>query len=159
MFFEDNQGRCYPVSRISKVPGGRWSRAPAERKGWRGFGVTLDDGEIVYVDAHERDRIFAGSPSQIWPAQPGTYLISCEPEFPPQTVESIWPTPVIAWAWTNDGVQPVTADGLNDGLDQSATILFPDGNVTAPEDRSWKSLADWLRTQQEHAAAIKERPE
>jgi hypothetical protein len=153
MFFEANNGSSYPLSRIARIIGTRWSRPPADCKGWYGFGVKLDDGDIVYVDEHERDRIFRGGPSHIWPAQPGTYLLDSDPHFVPESIAEVWPTPVIAWAMTSEGVQPVTVDGVNDGLSETPTILFPDGNVTTPEDRSWRSAEEWLRSRHDAARA------
>jgi hypothetical protein len=153
MFFEANDGHSYPVSRIARISASRWSRPPAERKGWRGFGVILDDGNAVHIDAYELDRILRGKPSHIWPAQPGTYLLCSDPNFVPESIAAMWPTPVIAWAMTSEGPQPVTADGVNDGLTETPTILFPDGTVTAPEDRSWRTAEEWLQSRHEAANA------
>jgi hypothetical protein len=157
VFFTDTRGYSYPVSRISMIQAGRFSSPPRPKpENWAGFLVRLSDGDPVRVWEHELETIFAATPLHLIPAQAGTYILNFDPENPPETCEAVWRVPVIAWAWTCDGVEPVTPDGINDGVSTAfVAVLMPDGSIISPGDQAWSNVADWFADKHKAAAACR----
>ncbi|MDB5688459.1 MAG: hypothetical protein JWL91_335 [Sphingomonas bacterium] len=159
VFFTDTRGFSYPVSRIAMIQANRFSRRPKPRPdNWSGFLVRLIDGDPVRVAEHELETIFTSTPVHMIPAAAETYMLSCDLDDPPETEALIWRTPVIAWAWTCDGIEPVTPDGLNDGHREAfLPILMPNGIVTSPGDRVRRDVGEWFRDI--HRTAVAKRTE
>jgi hypothetical protein len=56
----------------------------------------------------------------------------------------VWRIPVIGWRADELGVEPVTADEDFE-MSANASILYPDGQVVIPYDRTYPNEEEWLK--------------
>lgn len=138
-FFKGLDGSLYPVSQIRRVGKARLALGLSEEESVRIHIVYLESGEMVEIDILVFERL-QSPPPQLIPAQPDTYLLS-PPKEPGGDGHR---TPVIAWAATpNLLMRPVTLNYSNDLMAPDHPILLPNGMVTLPGGRSYKTLDDW----------------
>lgn len=102
-------------------------------------------GRDIEVSIHEANAILR-RPLQLIPAQPSTSL--CHVYF--NAGWKVSRSAIIAWALCLDGeVRPVTAGGVNDGLDDRGrgfAVELPDDTIrfTGPDGNSYRNVAALL---------------
>jgi hypothetical protein len=137
-FIEAKNSRRYAASRILSIG------QPETR---HGEGITEVELEGVGPVEFYTWRIqeFLRAPVTAFPAEPETYILYPSNEVPGEC----WRARVIGWGSARDGVlYPMTADGVNDGVDSEPFILTPDGQVSQRDAQSWRSLELFLADQQ-----------
>ena len=138
-FFKGLNGSLYPVSQIRRVGKARLALGLPEEESVRVHIVYLESGEMVEIEASVFERLQT-SPPQLIPAQPETYLLSPLKE----PGEDRQMTPVIAWAASSESLlRPVTLNNPKGLIRQALPILLPNGMVSHPGDRLYKTLGDW----------------
>lgn len=146
-FFKSTGGSYYPVSNIVRI--GKERDVETRLGKAKVCDVELDSGKKLEIWSHELDDIVRDNGSVI-PAAPGTYLLHdlIDADDEPSKV------PVLAWrvGTAAADIEPITADGVNDGTTAWLAILMPDGTITRQADRSWPSLDIWKIDQLEAIA-------
>lgn len=133
MFFSADDGSHYPVSRIEAIG---VPETDERHKGRWTHRVLLSGGDSVRVRDDEVSRILSWGPAIR--AAPGYFVVHVDGQ-------DVFKAPVIGWIVGPEGPPAaITPDGVNDGVDTPVCIETPDGQVTRPGDRWWKSLADYV---------------
>ncbi|MDP8995028.1 MAG: hypothetical protein M3N07_08645 [Pseudomonadota bacterium] len=110
--------------------------------------IRRDAVTIVYAGDEETratptawEMALRDTPIQMTPAEPGTYLLH------PDMVDGefvVFRSKVVAWSMSADRiVYPVTAQGVNDGVQDTCPILHPDGAVDVYDDRTYETYDAW----------------
>lgn len=142
MFIKARNDRLYPVSRVLSIG------KPEVRRGEGITEVELEgEGPVEFYSYVIRD--FLRGPVTAFAAQPETYLVWLDEETP----DAFSKTLVIGWSASRDGrLYPVTAGGVNDGVDSDPFILTPDGQVAEHDGRTWDTLEVFLADQKQQSA-------
>jgi hypothetical protein len=115
MFFEAKDGCSCPASRIVRI-------LPVADNS---VTIELIGGFLVEAFPWRIENLMR-QPVSTFAAQPGTFIVQ-----KPDDGDEIWKTVVIGWCVGLDGdTYPITADGVNDGLDVCLYVLTPDGMVS-----------------------------
>jgi hypothetical protein len=154
--FDVDWRNSLPLSSVAKL-----SKVHKPKHDDHTYEVLTQDGQTIGLS----DNAYYGlvsAPLQLIPAQPGILALYASFDGDGSYVHK---TPVIAWALCFDGsVRVVTPAGVDDGHvweDGHGYILMPDGTIEGVgaylDQRSFKTLEDWLAHEQEEGRERLER--
>lgn len=138
-FFEAIDGSNYPIGQIAAISKAEEVLFTNGRKG-KIHRVSLLNGDEVEVNPAIISEVING-PTHTFPALPDTSIIDYDPSTPGEVHK--WP--VLGWAVTSLGVQPLTMNGIH-GESTIPDVLLPNGRVLT-YDNHWEGLEDWLEDQ------------
>lgn len=135
MFLSTRAGQI-PLSRIVKC--GQAENMERKSVTYEGGGGSVYETSCSLVQFQDFEEEVSRT---VFPAHPGTYCLNTWLDGDQFTVSR---SPVIAWALSGDIVQPITADGINDGVtSETFPILHPDGQVEEPGGDRWTTFGQW----------------
>jgi hypothetical protein len=136
MFFHDDSGFAFPISRIREI-GSEQENSSGQFKR-RFHVVTMDDGDTCEISFRERDRICSES-GNIIAAQPDCFIVHLTaPDYKP------YKSQIIGWLLSSDqGVLPLTPSGIKDGVMNEVVIEMPDGQIRVCDD-TYENLENYI---------------
>lgn len=121
MFVRTIHGEYYPLSSIERM----WDET--DETGQRVEQVSLNGGAVHRLPDGEIQRIL-DSIGHPFPAAPDTYVLQEVVDDGNRIV--LDKIPVLGWVVSaSRGVLPITIEGINHGLDGTAAVLMPTGEV------------------------------
>lgn len=139
LFFEDVEGRHFPVSMIARIGVGTMKKVQGKGVEQLVHPVTLSDDRVVEIGQYQAERLMR-APAHLIPAQPGTYMLFAGE----RRSDPVATAPVLAWSPAWDGMlTPWTVNGADDGGTEPGAVRHPSGTVT-DYDQIWPSVAAWL---------------
>lgn len=133
MFFPTTDGEWIPIKDVKSI---RLGKQPSQQ-------ARVETSDDVYdVDDHTA-KLMRSLPVSVFPAAPGTYVLTMVPEAGKQT--EVFPTMVIAWGLDAEGMShPITPSGLDDGNMGYHAIRMPDDTVIQPMAHEWPTFREYL---------------
>jgi hypothetical protein len=130
MFVRTARGELVPLAVIERL----WSATKAGQSSEHG---RLKDGSVEQLAAGEIARVTEAG-AHPFPAAPDTYVLQeVLDEHDRLSLERV---PVLGWIISPvRGVLPITIEGVNHGLDHTAAILMPSGEVVVAMNCTYAS--------------------
>jgi|SRR3990167_6381416 len=142
-FFRDASDDLWPASKIERIFAE--NRIVEGRKEVTHY-ARLEDGSTRKLAAGEYDNLRLIDAPYL-PAGAGHYVLHLD--FDGSGNDPVYKAPVVAWvSHPDDGLLPVTGDGVNDGCgNESLPIMYPDGTVKKYGDQVFTTIDEFIENE------------
>ncbi len=149
-FFKGTDGRYYPVRDIVYIDKVREVTTPHGKS--KIHRIKMDKAQEAEIWSYDLSEIITDR-SRVITALAGTYALHFDHE--DDEGDGLTKSTVIGWRISTDGsiAEPVTADGVNDGMDLTPPVLMPDGTVVSASAAQWPDVTSWQNEMIAHAEA------